>query len=632
MFFKIFARKAGKNRALKARKKLPLLTLCALFIVAAPACAQISIHSSVDKTSVALNDQIALTVTVSGSEASLPEPQMPSLPNFSVYSSGRNQSISFVNGRVSSSIVHTYVLEPRFVGKGIIGPITLSGTNAQTAAIEIQVVKPDGSNPQTAAGSPQRPQPRIGAEAPNPGGRGPDLFVKASLDKPKAFVNEQVTLSIKFFTAVNLLGNPQYFPPKISGFLAEDLPPVRQGNTTLNGRVYYVSEVKTALFAAQSGKLKIGPASVHAQIQKDVRIDPFASDFFDRFFASGMIAPQTRELNSEPLLLTAEPLPEGKPEGFSGSVGHFSISAAVDKTKARVGDAVNLSVSVQGTGNLKAIGDPRMPALDSFRVYDTVGSLNFDKKNDRVQGSKVFKTVLVPRVSGDLIIPPITFPYFDPQRRAYTTASTLPLRLKVEPGAPGSAPAVGFDSAGNVPQQLRAVSEDIRYLKAGQSKGRLTRALEFSAEARFPHIIPFLIFSCFLAVTKYRQMENANPLRSRSSRAWKTAARRIQEARQAMSSDPQRACGLMSEAFCGYLADRLGQSAAGLTWRRTQELLRAPQTRISPDLLERVRSVWEKLDGHRFAPGAGRAIGESISAQVPILKALLEDLEKEWRR
>lgn len=601
-----------------------LLRLLAL--AAGLAQAQTTIHATVDKTAVALNDQITLTVTVAGAEASLPEPQMPPLPNFSVYSSGRNQSITFVNGRVSSSINHTYVLEPRFVGRGVIGPITLAGIDVRTAPIGIQVVKPENSGAQ-ASGGPVRQRPQAApARSRAPGGAA-DLFVKAELEKNKAFVNEQVNLSIKFFTAVNLLGNPQYIPPKTAGFLAEDLPPVRQGSVVLGGRNYYVSEVKTALFPAQSGKLGIGPATVRAQIQKDVQMDPFAADFFNKFFSSGLVEPQTRDLNSEPLLLTAEPLPEGKPGGFSGAVGNFSISAAVDKTKVKIGEAVNLTVTVQGTGNLKAMGDPVMAGMEAFRVYDTVSSFNLDKKNDRVQGSKVFKTVLVPRVSGDLAVPAISFSFFNPQRRAYSTVATLPLRLSVEASAAGS-PAAAFDASGAVPQQLRAVSSDIRYLKTGQNKAWLTLFLEAIHGAGLFHAVPFLVFFASLALTAYRKMENSNPQGARASKAWKTASGRLSKARQAMALDPARAAGLVSEAFSGYLADRLGVPAAGLTWRRAQELLRLSRPQPRPELLERLRRIWEELDSHRFAPevdGRKENLPEAVAG-------VLEELEKELRR
>lgn len=608
-----------------------------LFLASATAArAQVTINAEVNKTQVTLDDQIVLAVTVAGPQASLPDPEMPVLSNFSLYSSGHNQSLSFVNGRVASSKVHTFVLVPRFVGKGEIGPIavTAEGKKVQTEPIEIQVLPPGASAPGPAPQAPAGrggPSPRAG---PSEGGATPPVFVRAELDKKKAFVDEQVTLSVKFFTSINLLGNPQYNAPKTSGFIAEDLPPERHGNANLGGRTYYFSEIKTALFPAQAGRLTIGPATVRCQLQQDITVDPFAADFFERFFSSGLVAPQTRDLRSEPLILTAEPLPEaGKPADFSGAVGRYSISAAVDKSKAAVGEAVSLTVTVQGAGNLKAIADPKLPDTPSFRIYDTVSSLNLDKKDDRVRGSKVFKTVLVPRVSGELSIPSISFSYFDPERRAYLKASTLPIAIKALPAAPGG-PAVSYaPGSGALPQGLTSITQDIRYLKTRTDRPVAARALEAVAAAGLLNGVPFLIFAGILGMARYRELDASDPRGARFRRALKSAEGRIKAAGKRDGSEPGKSAGLLAEALSGYLADKLYEPPAGLTLKRVQELLRARQPRLDENRLAAIRTLWNELDGIRFAPDtfASAEGGREIERLTSDLTVLLKNLEKELR-
>lgn len=642
-----------------------LMVVCAALaaFAASDATAQVSVSAEVDKTEVALNDQIVLGVTVAGPESSLPEPEIPSLPNFSIYSSGRNQSISFVNGRVSSSIVFTYILEPRFVGKGLIPPITVNyqGRQAKTQPIEIQVYKPGAAapSPSRAAqggapppGAPTNPpfpaQPHAPPVAAQPApaqavpaqpaapphsrraGAAQAVFVESQVDKKTAYVNEQVTLVVRFYTSVNLLGNPQYIAPKTDGFLAEDLPPERHGQTPIGGRSYFFSEIKTALFPAHSGRLTIGPATVRAQIQQNMALDPFAPDLFDKLFNGGFAGAQTRDLNSEPVGIAVESLPEaGKPAGFSGSVGRFSIAAAADRTSVKVGDAVNLTVTVSGTGNLKAVGDPKLPELPNFRVYDTISSLNLDKKEDRVQGSKVFKTVLVPRVSGELKIPAISFSYFDPERRAYVKAETLPLAVRVE-AAPGAAavPAGAPETGAVAPQGLSSVSEDVRYLKTGGSS-TVTRGLEALAGAGPVNALPFLAFAFCFGLVQYRQSGLSDPLGARSRAAWKNASSRIKQASGLAGQDAKRSSALMAESLTHYLADKLGQTASGLTVKRAQELLRAKRPDIDPALLERIRELWDELDMRRFSPAAA---GSGEAPQVAeSLRQLLESLEKELK-
>lgn len=606
-------------------KKGAALLLLALWPTAA--WGQLSISAEVDKTQVALDDQVVLAVTVTGPQASLPDPQLPSLQNFSMYSSGRNQNISFVNGRVSSSVIHTFVLVPRTVGKGLIPPITVSyqGATAKTSPIDIQVLRPEGAAP---APVPSRPSPRPhGAAAAG----APDVFVATELDQRKAFVNEQVTLSVKFHTAVSLMGNPEYVPPKIEGFLTEDLPPLRHYNVVVKGRTYYVTEIKTALFPQQTGRLNIGKAAVRCQVHPDINVDPFSPDFFDRFFSQGIMAPQTMTLASQPLTLEVSPLPAaGKPQDFSGAVGRFSVSAAVDKTSAKVGDAVNLTLTVQGTGNLKAIGDPALPPLPSWRVFDPVTSVNQEKKGELVQGSKVIRTVLVPRVSGDLTIPPVTLWYFDPGEKDYVRIQTRPLTVSVAPGEPNAAPAMGY-AAPSAPMAkgVTRINEDIAYLKIRPQTPAFTRILEAVASAGPVNSLPFLFFSWALGLTLYRERLASDPKGARFRAAGKAAMSRIRAAGRA--ADAQKAAGLLTEALTGYLADKLGLPVAGLTMRRVEELLHLRQPQVTAQSLERIRSLWEELDSRRFAPSAAGFAGDGEAARKELV-SLLKNLEKELKR
>jgi hypothetical protein len=594
-----------------------------LFLLAGTARADINVSATINNVSPTRDDQIVLAVTVSGPHASLPDPVMPPLDNFTVYSSGRSQNISFINGSMTSSIVHTFVLVPHFVGKGTIGPIKVSfqGKTVQTEPIEIQVRPPSaaGSGPPPGAHKTTSSQARPGGSA-----QGPDVFIEAQLDKKSAFVNEQVTLSVKFYTAVNLLGNPQYNSPKVSGFISEDLPPERHGETVIRGRRYYYSEIKSALFPAQAGKLTIGPASVRCQVQEDLAVDPFAPEFFQRFFSQGVSA-QNRDLRSEPLLLSAEPLPEaGKPASFSGAVGRYSVSASIDRPKVKVGEAVNLSVTVTGAGNLKAIGEPKLPALPDFRAYDTVTALNVEHKDDLVRGSKSFKTVLVPRVSGTLTIPPVSFSYFDPSKKAYMQASSLPLSVSVDPGDPGQAP-VGADYASReqTARSVTAVNEDIRYLKTRDALPLATRALGGFASLGLFHAAPFLLFALSLGAAQYREMQDSDKQGTRFRGAARTASAKIKEAKKA--ADGRAAAEILSTALARYLGDKLGESPSGLTWKRLQELL---GSRVPEPTMRELKDVWDELDLLRFAPQS-----DFHADRLPDrLLELLKTLEKEIKR
>ena len=82
-----------------------LAFLCAA--AAVPAAAAVQVSAELSRPQVAMGDQLTLAVTVSGDQASLPSPKLPALDAFSIYDSGRSQSLNFVNGQVSSSVVYS---------------------------------------------------------------------------------------------------------------------------------------------------------------------------------------------------------------------------------------------------------------------------------------------------------------------------------------------------------------------------------------------------------------------------------------------------------------------------------------------------------------------------------------------
>jgi len=606
------------------RGKIRAAGLAALLLASVPAAlrAQISINAQVDRSQVALNGQITLTVDVSGPSSSLPDPRIPPMPDFSRYSSGRNQSISIVNGKISSSIDYTYVLVPRFVGKGVIPPITLTYNKrtVQTSPIAIEVLR---SAPAAAAPAQGSPPPSMAQAHEVPGA--PDFFVTAQLDKKKVYVDEQATLTVKFYNAAALAGNPQYTPPDLSGFMKEDLPPIRRETAQFRGRMYDVSVIKTAIFPERDGRLVIGPASVRCPVAGQ-GMDPFSPNFFNQVFNMNFGAAQMKTVSTNALKLIVLPLPAaGQPRNFSGAVGHFSISDSLDKNRTQVGGALNLTVSIQGQGNLRAVGDLRMPELTSFRTYETVSSLNLDKKNDVVEGSKVYKTVLIPRISGDLTIPPIAFAYFDPAHGAYETIRTKPLSVGVKPGPANQ--AAGFASLGAASAPgLTEISQDIRYLNTNPENSPLVSLLRRLGRGGPQNALPFIFFAACLLWRGVERRRLADPKRLRARQACKTALALIAEASREAERDPKKSADLMSEALCGYLADKISEPPAGLTLRRAQELLRLRHPNISAGALSGIKNAWEELDLRRFAPAAHSGAGK---AGAPDLAELLKAVEKE---
>ncbi|UPT72932.1 MAG: BatD family protein [Elusimicrobiota bacterium] len=215
-----------------------LVAVAALALLSSPASA-LSVGAELSRARVDAGDQLVLSVTINGSGSATP--RLPAIPNVEIYESGKSQSMSIINGRVSSSVVYTYVLAPRKAGRYTVPPIIVEGA-APTAPLPFIVdeaeAEPLPAAPAAPAPAPSAPAPAgpsAAAPAPSAQGPTPDVFVTATVDKPRAFVNEQVTLVVRFLTAVPLAGAPQYDAPKLAGLLAEPLGAESNGQTIIGG-------------------------------------------------------------------------------------------------------------------------------------------------------------------------------------------------------------------------------------------------------------------------------------------------------------------------------------------------------------------------------------------------------------
>lgn len=595
----------------------------AALLAAAPASAQeLTIAASPAATSLALGGEFVLAVAVSAPSSSAPAPRLPPMADFDVYEAGRSQSMSFVNGTVSSGANYSFVLRPRRAGRLVVPPISVEsgGKTAATGPIEIEVLPPG-----TAA--PARPAPRAPDEPAAPAGeRRPAVFVEATLDKPRVFVNEQATLTVRFYTATTLLGSPSYEPPALSGVIAEDLPPERHGTASFGGHVYHYSEIKTALFPVQAGRASIGAATVACRIPQQTGGDPFASDFFDRFFSAATT--RVVRLQSQPLSLQADPLPAGKPAGFSGAVGRFTLAATLDRTKVKAGESATLSVVVTGKGNLKSVPEPARPDLPQVRFFEAESSFTADKSADKAGGSKTFRVVLVPRVSGRVVLPPVSLSYYDPERKDYATARSEPLTLEVAPGDPGAAPYAAGPAPAAAPG-VTVVSEDIRYLKPLPSRAPASDALAAFAGLGPLHALPFAALLAALAADWRRRRREADPRGARFRGARARADERLARAAALADAEPARAAALVGEALVGYVADKLDASAAGLTLRAALDGLRALPGAPSADSAARLKAAWEEVELSRYAPSSANA--EDARRAARATSALLETLDQELR-
>jgi hypothetical protein len=193
------------------------------------------VTATIDRSEATVEDQLLLTVTVEGSRSA--RPNLPELPDFEVVPRGQSTQMSFINGRMSSSVTHNFLLVPKRAGEFEIGPITaeFDGESYASERFTVRIVE----------ASQQPKQSR-------------DLFLTARVSTTSPFVGQQVVYVWRFYRRVRI-GDARLQPQEFQGFLVEDLGEVREYQTTVNGVQYLVSEIRRALFPQEEGTTSSAP-------------------------------------------------------------------------------------------------------------------------------------------------------------------------------------------------------------------------------------------------------------------------------------------------------------------------------------------------------------------------------------
>jgi hypothetical protein len=171
------------------------------------------------------------------------------------------------------------------------------------------------------------------------------------------------------------------------------------------------------LFPTRAGRLTI-PAT-------RIRLGLPRQSFFD---TGGALERESKEV-----AIAVDPLPDAP--GFSGAVGRFKASTALDKAAVGLGDAATLRFKVEGTGNLKWIDKAPEVVVPGAKVYPPQVKSDLKAGPTGIAGSRTWEFVVVPQTGGALEVPSLSFSYFDPVAGKIETASTSPLPLQVEGSA-----------------------------------------------------------------------------------------------------------------------------------------------------------------------------------------------------
>lgn len=438
-----------------------------------------------------------------------------------------------------------------------------------------------------------------------------ELFMRAILGKTTVYEQEAVLLTFKVYSAVNLRSvSPGTIDIKDCLVQEVELPQNKSGNMEhYNGRNYIVYTWRQfVLFPQKSGELEI--PSIKFDAVAAVETDMGATDPFDFFFNGGpRYLEVKKELNSPKLKLNVESLPAGRPEGFSGGVGQFSVSTTLSTAELKANEAVTLRMVISGVGNMKLIKTPEVNFPESFEVYDPKIDNRFKLTNAGFQGNKVIEYLAIPRHAGEYTIPSVQFSYFNTDKKQYETITTDSYTLNVAKGEGSSTEAVA-SFVGK--EELKLLGQDIRYIKSANVKPSKPNEYFFASWSYWLcYIIPLLIFIAYILL-HYKQMkENADISRMRTKKANSTAVKRLKVAKKLLKENNKAEFyDEILKALWGYVSDKLNIPVSRLTKDNVAAELSTKN--VGNETITELQNVLGECEFARYAPGDAAAAMDNI--------------------
>ncbi|MEC9273760.1 MAG: BatD family protein [Candidatus Neomarinimicrobiota bacterium] len=530
-----------------------------------------SVRATVDANSITINETFTFRIEAQETDK-MPSVNISSLlDDFTIVSGPAQQTnYSWTNGKSASTKSLSWTLSPNRAGRLVIPELIIStgGKKYKTNPIRINVQKSG-----------------VVASA-------KELFVLTEIDKDELYMGEQVTVTYKLYTRVQL-GLEKIDYPKSVGFWQEDLSipqPPRFNRIPIKGVEYQVATLyKVALFPTKTGSLEISPMSITAQVRKKQKNNR-RSIWDDPFFSSFNNRTVQKLIRTDVVKVNVNPYPEGQPADFTGAVGDFNIRTWVDTSEVRINEAVTLNVELRGTGNINMFSLPEINFPGDMDVFPPNSSFEKEKLWDQYTGTILWEYILIPRGSGRYQLPRIQLSFLNPKDGSWNKAGAKSISLNVLPGEDDFISS----TKGFTKEEISLLGSDIRYNTTSISNWVLRNEPTISIRSLSSHIIAAILFLLPIPITRFKGHRLNNARKRQSNKALKKALKNLTKSEE----DPFMQ---VSRVLYIYLKDRFFLSSEHLDPLSVKRTLKGI---IEADHLDALIKILKLCDAGRYGPEA----------------------------
>jgi len=613
--------------------------------------AEISFTAAADRSSAPSGGRAVVVATLVTPKpvSGVPSPGPSDAFDVINVNTGTSQShnVQIINGKIEQrrEITYRYIYtitsktDDQFVFPAL--TVNIDGSDYGTRPLHFNAGAGGGSGGAagTGGGSSGNSGGGAGGSGGNAGGdpqpaRNPDIRVTLGMPKKSLYVGEQSVLTLK---VAQRAGSPiqtqrgyngaieQIEKAFGAGFSLNRLftNQVTQGQERIGNDTYNTFSLSYAVFGLTPGEYKIGAVEFDYDeiVQSRRQINPFFQDFFDMDFFGGRQAVQQRT-RTAPFSVTVKPRPGGAPENFGGSVGKFSLTAAVEPQSVAAGEAATLKVSLKGNTRASTMGDPVLPEIANSDVFTPERQTAVDTGAGGLSARKTYRYLIIPKQEGTLTINPVTYQYLDPESGTYKTARSDTLRVSVAKGRGTAKEQTRYLTQ----EEIRQVGSDIRYIKTPR---KIANQEERPYRAPYWYLLfpaPFLLFLFALVYRTQTRKSGENQIKAVRQKALGRAVNELNKAGRTASDG--EFLGKAAAVIEKYISHKFAFPATGRTLEELKDELLS--RKIDERTVAGLAALIEGLDEYRFGGKKfdAQSRGEIIKQTAAFLSAMEKTAQK----
>ncbi len=541
--------------------------------------------------------QLVYTVNASAKELRIPE-----ISDFDIVAGpfqSKSSSTQIINGDIThtTTLRFTYTLLPKNEGTFTIPAATIMVDKQKYSSNTLTIkVLPADEEPPATANQPQNNAPQSQSITND------NLFIRAIVSQKNIYEQEYVLVTYKIYTRVDLVNIDNVKFPDFKDFLMQEIELPKDKQFALenyNGRNYNTITLRQVLLYPQrAGTLNIDRMTCDAivRMRNAGRSRSIFDDFFDTY--QEVVKPISTSVEK----LEVKPLPVGKPDGFSGAAGSFTLSSSINKTELTANESVTIKLKISGNGNIKLIKNPTVKFPADFEVYDPKVDNNFTNTTSGVSGTKTIEYLAIPRHSGTFTIPSVEFSYFDTKTKSYKTLKTESYTLNVSKGSDSDAEQSAVVSNFTNKESVQMLGSDIRHISTENFKLRQPQRFFFGTFGfALGYLLPLVVVALVFWFFRKQARENADIAMMRNRKANKIARKRLRTAKKYLKEGKKE--DFYSEilkALWGYLCDKLSIPQANLNKDNVEAELR--KHNLDDQLIDEFMRILNECEFAQYAP------------------------------